>query len=63
MKYAIISIIAGLEKIGKDIIRFGIVIVFLWIGELKFFTYEAVGIVPFVANSSLMSFFYQYPDE
>lgn len=63
MKYSIISKIAGLEILGKDIIRFSIVIVFLWIGGLKFFTYEADGIVPFVANSPLMSFFYQYPDE
>jgi len=63
MKYSIISKIAGLEKTGKDIIRFGIVIVFLWIGGLKFFTYEADGIVPFVANSPMMSFFYQYPND
>ena len=30
----------------------------LWIGGLKAFQYEADGIVPFVANSPLMSFFY-----
>ena len=42
-------------------VRFGIVIVFLWIGGLKFFTYEADGIVPFVANSPFMSFFYRHP--
>ena len=29
-----------------------------WIGGLKVFQYEADGIVPFVANSPLMSFFY-----
>lgn len=29
-----------------------------WIGGLKAFQYEADGIVPFVANSPLMSFFY-----
>jgi len=63
MKYSVISKIAGLEKIGKDIIRFGIVIVFLWIGGLKFFAYEADGIVPFVANSPMMSFFYQHPND
>ncbi|WP_354432333.1 MULTISPECIES: DUF417 family protein [unclassified Mucilaginibacter] len=38
-------------------LRFGIVIVFLWIGDLKFFTYEANCIVPFLANTPFMSFF------
>jgi uncharacterized membrane protein YkgB len=52
---------ASLDQLGKKITRFGIVIVFLWIGSLKFFTYEADGIVPFVANSPFMSFFYKYP--
>lgn len=31
-----------------------------WIGGLKAYQYEADGIVPFVANSPLMSFFYKY---
>ena len=35
-----------------------ILIVFVWIGGLKFQNYEAEGIVPFVANSPFMSFFY-----
>src|SRR5690554_7616728 len=30
----------------------------VWIGGLKIYQYEADGIVPFVANSPLMSFFY-----
>ncbi|RFZ82189.1 DUF417 domain-containing protein [Mucilaginibacter terrenus] len=63
MKTQIISFIAGLDSIGKKVIRFGIVIVFLWIGSLKFFTYEADGIVPFVANSPAMSFFYNHGSE
>lgn len=62
MKTSIINHIANLEQFGKKTIRFGIVIVFLWIGGLKFFTYEADGIVPFVANSPLMSFFYNHAD-
>ena len=33
----------------------------LWIGGLKAFRYEADGIVPFVANSPFMSFFYADP--
>ena len=35
-----------------------ILIIFVWIGGLKFWNYEAEGIVPFVANSPFMSFFY-----
>ncbi|EKF54195.1 hypothetical protein I215_13517 [Galbibacter marinus] len=40
------------------LIRIAIFIVIVWIGGLKAFQYEANGIVPFVANSSFMSFFY-----
>lgn len=38
--------------------RISIFIVMAWIGGLKAFQYEADGIVPFVANSPLMGFFY-----
>lgn len=41
-----------------NFIRISIAIVMIWIGGLKAFHYEADGIVPFVANSPLMSFFY-----
>jgi uncharacterized membrane protein YkgB len=51
---------AGLQNTGIHLTRWGIVIVMLWIGGLKVFRYEAVGIVPFVANSPLMGFFYSY---
>ena len=51
---------ASLHEKGIHVARLGIVIVLLWIGGLKAFKYEAVGIVPFVANSPLMSFFYSY---
>ena len=43
------------------LLRLGLVIVLLWIGGLKFADYEADSIVPLVANSPLMSFFYHYP--
>lgn len=39
-------------------IRIAIFVVMAWIGGLKAFQYEADGIVPFVANSPFMSFFY-----
>lgn len=61
MKNSIINTLANLEQFGKNAVRLGIVVVFIWIGGLKFFTYEADGIVPFVANSPLMSYFYNDP--
>lgn len=42
-------------------IRVAVLIIFVWIGGLKFWNYEAEGIVPFVANSPFMSFFYTRP--
>lgn len=51
---------ASLQSTGVHLARIGIVIVLLWIGGLKIFRYEAVGIVPFVANSPTMNFFYHY---
>ena len=51
---------ASLHLAGIHLARIGLVIVLLWIGGLKAFRYEAVGIVPFVANSPTMHFFYKY---
>ncbi len=56
----LLSIAASLQSIGIHIARIGIVIVLLWIGGLKAFRYEAVGIIPFVANSPAMNFFLKY---
>jgi uncharacterized membrane protein YkgB len=47
-----------LKGFGLNFLRVGILVVFVWIGALKFTHYEADGIVPFVANSPFMSFFY-----
>ncbi len=44
-----------LENVGANIIRYGLVIILLWVGALKFTAYEAEGIQGFVANSPLMS--------
>lgn len=49
---------ASAQKLGINLIRVSILIIFVWIGGLKFWNYEAEGIVPFVANSPFMSFFY-----
>ncbi|MCE7070545.1 MULTISPECIES: DUF417 family protein [Dyadobacter] len=56
----LLSYAAGLQATGINAARWGIVIVMLWIGGLKAFQYEAAGIVPFVANSPFMNFFYKY---
>lgn len=53
-----LEIAASRQKWGINLIRVAILIIFVWIGGLKFYHYEAEGIVPFVANSPLMSFFY-----
>jgi uncharacterized membrane protein YkgB len=61
MKEKIITLLtigASLKGFGLNFIRVGIFVVFVWIGGLKFAHYEADGIVPFVANSPFMSFFY-----
>ncbi len=44
-----------LENIGTNILRYGLVIILLWVGALKFTAYEAEGIQGLVANSPLMS--------
>jgi uncharacterized membrane protein YkgB len=50
-----------MDKVGVAVTRLGLIVVLLWIGGLKAFRYEADGIVPFVANSPTMSFFYADP--
>src|SRR3984885_15902095 len=52
---------ASLDRFGMGLLRLGLVVVLVWIGGLKFAKYEADGIVPLVANSPLMSFFYHHP--
>src|ERR1700757_882249 len=47
-----------LISIGQFASRYGLVIVLLWIGGMKFTAYEAEGIKPLVANSPLMSWAY-----
>ncbi len=51
---------AQLQNTGIHISRWALVIVLVWIGGLKAFKYEANGIVPFVANSPTMNYFYNY---
>jgi uncharacterized membrane protein YkgB len=46
------------EAVGRHFIRYGLVLVLLWIGGMKFTAYEAAGISGFVSNSPLMSWAY-----
>jgi reactive chlorine resistance protein C len=43
------------------LLRLALVAVLVWNGGLKFANCEAGGIVPLVANSPVMSFYYHYP--
>lgn len=47
-----------LERIGEAMVRYGLVVVLLWVGALKFTAYEAEGIQPLVSNSPLMAWGY-----
>ena len=61
----VLALIAGpaSHRIGIGAMKIAIAIIFLWIGALKFAPYEADSITPFVANSPVMSFFYEHPDD
>ena len=58
-----LTLAAGLDRFAVHVLRFGLIVVLLWIGGLKAFPYEADGIIPFVANSPLMSFFLAHPEQ
>jgi uncharacterized membrane protein YkgB len=45
-------------SVGQHVIRYGLVLVLLWIGGMKFTSYEAQGIKVFVENSPLMNWAY-----
>src|SRR5580700_7561078 len=46
------------EAVGRELARYGLVVVVGWIGLMKFTAYEAEGIRLYVANSPLMSWVY-----
>lgn len=58
---ALFELAARCDRAGVVVTRVGLVLVLVWIGSLKAFRYEDEGIVPFVANSAFMSFFYRQP--
>jgi uncharacterized membrane protein YkgB len=48
------------QALGTAMTRYGLVVVFAWIGAMKFTAYEANGIQPLVANSPLMGWLYGF---
>jgi uncharacterized membrane protein YkgB len=48
------------EAAGRELARYGLVVVVGWIGLMKFTAYEAEGISRYVANSPLMSWVYRF---
>jgi uncharacterized membrane protein YkgB len=48
-----------IESAGRHGVRYGLVLVLVWIGGMKFTAYEAEGISGFVANSPFMFWAYQ----
>jgi uncharacterized membrane protein YkgB len=48
-----------IETVGRELARYGLVIVVGWIGLMKFTAYEAQGIRLYVAHSPLMSWVYE----
>ena len=56
------NVLAGLgaraEAVGGHLLRYGLVLILLWIGGMKFTAYEAEGIRPFVENSPLFAWTY-----
>ena len=54
------SLSSQVEAVGSGLARYGLAVVGGWIGLMKFTTYEAEGIRPFVANSPLMSWVYGF---
>jgi len=49
-----------LEKIGAALVRVSLAVTLIWVGALKFSTYEAEAIKPLVTNSPLLSWAYSF---
>jgi uncharacterized membrane protein YkgB len=52
------SISSRVEAVGRELARYGLVVVVGWIGLMKFTAYEAEGISTYVTHSPLMSWVY-----
>ncbi|MEJ7747546.1 MAG: DUF417 family protein [Luteimonas sp.] len=49
---------ARIMAIGTTGMRYGLALIFLWFGAMKFTSYEATGIAPFIANSPLVGWWH-----
>jgi len=49
---------ARIMSIGMTAMRYGLALIFLWFGAMKFTSYEASGIAPFIANSPLVGWWH-----
>ena len=45
----------ALGRLGVFLLRYGLVVIFLWFGILKFTAYEAEGVAPLAMNSPLLA--------
>ena len=52
--------VVAIEEVGKQIVRWGLIVVLAWIGGMKFTAYEAMGIQPLVAHSPLVGWMYDF---
>ena len=59
----LLNLVSRSDKVGVNLIRISIAIVFIWIGLLKFVPYEADSITPMVAHNPVMSLFYKHPED
>ncbi len=53
-----INLACWVDTVGTFTLRYGLVLILLWIGGMKFTAYEAEGISPFVFNSPFFSWTY-----
>ena len=49
---------ARIMALGLTAMRYGLALIFLWFGAMKFTSYEATGIAPFIANSPLVGWWH-----
>lgn len=57
-----LELLASLDKLAKNLLRIGTIVVLGWIGILKVAPYERRGIVPFMANSPFFSWMLNDPE-
>lgn len=56
---SMIRVSQNIQRAAGEVSRYGLVCVLLWIGFMKFTSYEAHGIEAFIANSPFMSWLYK----